>query len=57
MDEAHECQAEDAGQYATLKVIDTTCVHRVKKVFLTGTPIKNGPGDLLAMISHLEDAL
>ncbi|KAL9025968.1 MAG: hypothetical protein Q9196_005295 [Gyalolechia fulgens] len=55
VDEAHECQGDKCGHYATLNQINSMCDYRVKKVFLTGTPIKKGPGDLLAMIIHLED--
>ncbi len=54
VDEAHICQKPDAGHYAIISQIDRMTNYTVKKVFLSGTPIRKGPGDLIAMIGKLE---
>ncbi|KAL9026219.1 MAG: hypothetical protein Q9196_005081 [Gyalolechia fulgens] len=54
VDEAHICQKPDAGHYAIISLIDSMTSYTVKKMFLSGTPIRKGPGDLIAMIGKLE---
>lgn len=54
IDEAHECQDKFAGHFSILNHIEGMCNYQVKKIFLTGTPIRKSPGDLEAMIWSLQ---
>ncbi|KAL9041310.1 MAG: hypothetical protein Q9180_001361 [Flavoplaca navasiana] len=54
VDEAHTCTSSAAGHYKVMKDIDSMTLHTVKKVLLSGTPIRKGPGDLIAMIEAME---
>ena len=55
VDEAHECNEPGAGHFGIFQEMDSKSSHSVKKVFLTGTPIRKGPGDLISMINALHD--
>ncbi|KAL9037174.1 MAG: hypothetical protein Q9180_003871 [Flavoplaca navasiana] len=54
VDEAHTCSSSGAGHYSIVDEMDKMTSYTVKKIFLSGTPIRKGPGDLIAMIEALE---
>ncbi|KAL9641365.1 MAG: hypothetical protein Q9204_000060 [Flavoplaca sp. TL-2023a] len=54
VDEAHTCSKSGVGHYGTVDEMDKMTSYTIKKIFLSGTPIRKGPGDLIAMIEALE---
>ena len=56
VDEAHTCTSSSAGHYKVMNQIAGMTFHTIKKVLLSGTPIRKGPGDIIAMIEAMESA-
>ncbi|KAL9028991.1 MAG: hypothetical protein Q9196_002720, partial [Gyalolechia fulgens] len=56
VDETHECQNKMAGFFATLRMIESMVVQRVRKVFLTGTPFRKELEDLESIIGSIRTA-